>query len=372
MRELGPDTLKRLTAQTGFPRVTIQAAMERRGAEVRKNHIILSNATTDATRRMTELGVSEADATAFMQPVIDLAADEQAMERQNNGLSIFVDDSSYEAIQLPMPLEERVSVGNRFSVLQLVEPAVMNAEYAVLALSQGGVGLYRCSRFTGEYVELEGLPEDMCYVLRYDQFDKSSGHHHTASARGDSIHHGHGLGKDEHDAFVKRFVEAVKPRVDAWIEKARLPLVLVGTEDVLGLYRKENSYSDTVEEYRHVDPHAISLDELIDLGWQCMKPRLESWRREAIDRFHASEHQAVDVYSVLPALREGRAATLFVDPDRQIPGVFDPDTNEIHVDRAPTQVSENLVDVAVALALQYGVEIVPVTGEFDAPAAILH
>jgi len=372
MRELGPDTLKRLTAETGFPRVTIQVAMERRGSEVRKNHIVLSNATAKAIRRLRELGMSEVDATAFMKPIADLAADEHAMERQNDGLSVFVDGSGYEAMQLPLPLDERVIVGNRFSVAQLVEPAVINAEYAVLAMSQGGVGLYRCTRFTAEYVELAGLPEDICYVLRYDQFEKSSGHHHTASVRGDSIHHGHGLGKDEHDVFVKRFVDAVKPRVDAWIRKANLPLVLIGSEDVLGLYRKENTYPDTVDEYRHVDPHAISLDELIDIGWECMKPRFASWRKEALDRFHASGHKAVDVYSVLPALREGRAATLFVDPGREIPGVFDPDTHEIHVDRAPTEVSDDLVDIAIALALQYGVEIVPVADEIDAPAAILH
>jgi len=346
--------------------------MERRGAEVRKNHIVLANATTKAVRRMVELGMSEADATAFMQPIIDLSADEHAMERQNDGMSIFVDDAGYEVMQLPMALDERVSVGNRFSVAQLVEPAVMNAEFAVLALSQGGVGLYRCTRFTGEYVELEGLPEDICYVLRYDQFDKSSGHHHTVSARGDAAHHGHGLGKDEHDAFVKRFVDAVKPRVDAWIVKAKLPLVLIGSEDVLGMYRKENTYAATVDEYRHVDPHAISLDELIDVGWSCMKPRAEAWRHEAIDRFHASRHKAVYVYGVLPALREGRVASLFVDPAHEIAGVFDTDTNEIHVDRAPTGVSENLVDVAVAFALEYGVEIVPITGELDTPAAILH
>ena len=145
MRELGPDTLKRLTSQSGFPRVTIQAATERRGAEVRKNHVVVKNAANEAVRRPSDLGMSEANATGFMQPVFDLAADTRAMEHQNAGVSVFVDDSGYEVIQLPIPLHECVTVGNRFSVAQLVEPAVMNAEYAVLALSQGGVGLYRCS-----------------------------------------------------------------------------------------------------------------------------------------------------------------------------------------------------------------------------------
>lgn len=371
MPELGPALLTRLSEPTGFPRVTIHTPMVRAGSQVRQNRIHLTNGVSAAVERLVDLGMAERDAQALLQPVTELAHNDAEMERQLDGTSVFADDSGYETITVPFQLSEQVEVGSRYAITQLVEPAVENGEYAILALSLGGVGLYRASRFTAELVELAGLPEDLCYVLRYDQFEKS-GHVHTTSARGDSMHHGHGAGKDEHDAFVKRFVDAVRPVVTDWLRRERMPLVVIGLEDTVGLYLKENDYDDTAAEHRFVDPHALSIDDVIALGWECMAPRYEQRRRDAIDRFHAADNRAVDVYGVLEALLQGRAATLLVNPNREIRGTFDATTGGVHVDTDPKHVTENLVDTAVARALANDTEIVVVEDEIESPAAILY
>jgi hypothetical protein len=345
--------------------------MVRAGAEVRQNRIRLTNAANDARDRLVALGVKEQDAQAFVQPVVDLAEDDAQMEAQSDGLSLFLDETGYQTIQIPVPLQERLEVGRRFSVAPLLDAAVNNAEYAVLTLSQGGVGLYDCTRFTAEYVELDGLPEDLCYVLRFDQYEKS-GHVHTTSARGDSMHHGHGIGKDEHDAFVKRFVDAIHPLVTAWLRERRIPLVVVGTEDVVGLYRKEQGYNELVDEHRFMDPHSLTIDDVIRVGWECMQPRFAKRRDEAIDRFHAADHKAVDIYGVLPALTEGRVDTLFVDPNQEIRGAFDAASESVHVSTDPSQVSENLVDTALARAFEVRANVIVVDGQIQTPAAILH
>ena len=372
MPELGPETLNELASQTGYPRVTIHTPMVRAGKEVRQNRIRLTNAASRAIEMLQAQGAEEADAQALVQPVLDLAGDEHRMEHQLHGLSLFVDDAGYQELQVPMELPSRVEVGSRFAVAPLVEPAVNNEEYGLLALSEGGVGLYRASRFAAEAIELAGLPEDLCYVLRFDEFEKSSGHHHTTSARGDSVQHGHGMGKDEHDAFIKRFVDTVEPVVRQWCEQQSLPLVVVGSEDVVGHYLKENRYGETASEHRFVDPHSQNIDDVIRVGWECMHPRAEARRQDAVNRFHAAEHRAVDVYSVLPALVEGRAATLFVSPHQQLRGTFDPRTVAVHVDDDPAHATENLVDATVAYGLASGTEIIPVTDEIRTPAAILH
>lgn len=371
MPELDATTLKRLASASGFPRVTIQTPMVRGGAEVRQNRIHLKNAVAEAAERLEGLGMSSRDAASLLEPIARLASDDDAMEHQSESRSLFVDESGYESIQLPMELASRVEVGSRFSIAPLVEPAINNAEYAVLALSLGGVGLYRCTRFTAEEIDLDGLPEDLCYVLRFDEFEKS-GHVHTTSARGDSMHHGHGIGKDEHDAFVKRFVDEIRPVVRSRLERWRVPLVVVGMEDAVGRFLADNDYAEAASEHRFVDPHTLSLDDLIRLGWECMEPRFRTARDAAIDRFRAADHRAVDIYGVLPALVEGRAETLFVDPMQQIRGVFDAATESVHVDPDPAHVTENLIDTALARALELQTQIVVVDGRIDTPAAILH
>ncbi|MFW5685008.1 MAG: hypothetical protein ACOC1I_09155 [Spirochaetota bacterium] len=372
MPEFGHDTLKRLASQTGYPRVTIHVPMVRAGAEVRKNRIELSNAANEAVKKLTDSGMKKNDAATFVQPVFDMAADDNRMEHQKDGLALFIDGSSYEEIQMPTTVDARVEVGSRYSLAPIMEPALENAEYALLALSLGGVGLYRASRFAAEYVELDGLPEDLCYVLRFDDFEKSAGHHHTTSARGDSVQHGHGMGKDEHDAFVKRFVEATEPLVTDWARKRAIPLVVIGSEDVVGHYLKDQHYDRVVDEHRFVDPHSLSIDDIIRIGIECMEPEFRARRDEAIGRFKAADHTAVDIYSVLPALVEGRVHTLFLDPAQEIRGAFEADTESVHVDPAPEHVTENLIDVALARALELGAEIVPVHGEIRTPAAILY
>jgi hypothetical protein len=233
------------------------------------------------------------------------------------------------------------------------------------------VGLYRCSRFAGEQIELEDLPEDLCYVLRFDDFEKSL-QWHTDTAGGAAMYHGHGMGKDEHDSFVKRFVDATEPVVTRWLEKARLPLVLIGMEDVVGSYMKENHYFDLVKERRMVDPHTLALDDVIRIGWECIESRVKDRQVKAIERYRTVAHRAVDPYGVLEALIEGRVATLFVNPAQEIRGTFDAERGEVHVQPDPERMMANISDVVVAYALHTKVEVIVVDGEIETPAAILY
>ena len=345
--------------------------MERAGQATRKNRIYLANAAHEITRKLTARGLKRNDADDFVQAVFDYANNEDRMNHQYDGLSLFIDSEAMEVFQFPFPLTPQVEVGDRFSVTQLIEPAVNNVEFATLTLSLGGVGLYRCSRFTAEQVELEDLPEDLCYVLRFDDFEKSL-QLHTDTARGDAMYHGHGAGKDEHDSFVKRFVDEIEPIVTSWLSRERLPLVLIGSEDVVGMYAKENHYFDIVENRRMIDPHTLALDDVIRLGWECIEPRVKARRTEAVERFRAADHRAVDPHGVLEALIEGRVATLFVDPAQEIRGTFDAERGEIHVEPDPERVLANIGDLAVAQALRMGTEVVIVEGAMETPSAILY
>ncbi len=371
MRELGPDTLRQLTEAEGFPRATIHSPMVRGGQETRKNRIYLVNAAQEVARQLTARGLKQRDADQFVRPIVDYANNEDRMNHQNEGLSLFVDSDTMETFQLPFPLKTQVEVGERFSVAQLIEPAVNNTEFAALTLSLGGVGLYRCSRFTAEQIELQELPEDLCYVLRFDDFEKSL-QLHTDTVRGDAMFHGHGAGKDEHDAFVKRFVDETEPVVTGWLNDARLPLVLIGMDDVVGMYAKENHYYDLVEDHRMVDPHTLSLDDVIRIGWECIAPRMKERQVKAIERYRAADHRALDPHGVLEALIEGRVATLFVNPAQEIRGTFDADRGEVHVEPDPERMMSNISDLVVAYALRTKVEVVVVDGEMEAPAAILY
>jgi hypothetical protein len=235
------------------------------------------------------------------------------------------------------------------------------------------VGLYRCSRHTAEYVELDDLPEDLCYVLRFDDFEKSLQRHTTSRSGSDSMVHGHGQGKDEHEVFVKRFVEAVSSAVNPVVEREQLPLVLIGMEEAVGRFRKHAHYSKIVEESHYVDPHTLSLDDIITHGWELYQTETRKHHAEMVEALGGAPHSEHGVHGVLNALIQGRASVVFVDPDQVVRGSFDPTTAEAHVVPADTEgVLDNLINRVVVEALKTRAEIIPCEpGETELPAAIL-
>lgn len=377
MTDISVQYLRDLVRRSGYPRVSIHVNLQEAGKETRQNRIIVKNAVNNAHRKLTQHGLSGAAADDLLGPLSALAEERERADLQTRSMSIFLDETGYDVLALPIRIQESVAVGSRFSIVELLEPAINNAEYALLTLSLGGVGLYRCSRFSAAAVDLEELPEDLCYVLRFDQYEKSVQIHAASQGGWAAGHHGHGLQKDEHDVFLNRFVEAVEPVVTRYVEREHLPLVVTGEEAVVGHYRAHNHYAGMLETSDYVDPHAVSLSELIDLGWKRMATEVASRRAAAVDTYRSSGGTLQGWHAVLPAVAQGRVQTVFVDPHERPRGTFDADHGAVHIaggerDTASDDaLGEDLANSLAAYALDLNTDIVVSAEDIDTPAATL-
>lgn len=361
MSEPTLEYVRELATDSGFPRVTVHMPMDRAGPAVQKNRIRLKNAANTAQKRLVERGVDAQEAHGLVEPVRRLGEDDARMHHQHGGVSLFMQGDLTRDLEIAAPMPEVIDVGERFSVVELLRPVLENRDYAILTLSRGGVGLYRASRYAAELVELSGLPEDLCYVLRFDQFD-APGQHRTIG------------GRDDHGRSLARFIDAVEPLVTLYVEKNNLPLVLIGEEESVGHYSKRTNYHRVVPSLQFVDPHVLSLDDLIRRGWESMSREVTAHQRQQIDRFRGHDNSVRGIQAVLPAVAEGRVETLFLNPEIRIPGSFDRAHEHVEIAPDPNGSEENLANVAAVYALTYGTQIVPV-GPSDgvrAPAAILY
>ena len=375
MPELAVTDIRRIARRNTYPQVSIHTPMVRAGREVEQNGIRLRNAADAAIEKLAEHGVAKAEAEDLLTPVRSLGATAGEMQHQQGGLSLFVTPSGYDEIQVPMELATRVEVGTYPFLSPLLDPVLRNSDYYILTLSLGGVGLYKATRFTLEYVELPDLPEDLCYVIRYDEFEKSLQPHMTARGGQSAGVHGHGAGEDEHEHFVIRFVDAVASAVRPHLEQSQLPLVLVGSDEAVGRFAARIGYAHLLEPHHHVDPHTISSDELLEHGWNTARTRVESAEKETLQRFHNSDHQVFGVHAVLSAITEGRAATVCVDPLRELRGGFDRASGEVHVAHGSAEeYGDELTNVVVNEALLMGVPVLLVDSseEIELPAAAVH
>ncbi len=366
------EDLARYAGRSSKLQVTIHAAMERRDQAVRKNRTILNNAAREAERCLVLRGLGESEAEAFVQPVRDLATDSQRMNHQLGSLSLFIDDTDMEELQLPTPIAAAVEAGAYPDIAPLLEPMLVNREYFVLTLSRGGVGLYRCTRYQASLVELPGLPEDLLYVLRYDEFEKSLQQHMTSRGGETAMVHGHGTGKDEKEQFLLRFIDEVDAAVTGRVRSAQLPLVLMGNEDVVGRFRERSKLEDLIAAEHHVDPFTLRIDTLIERGWLSLDPVVREAHRSRVDRA-ASGRTVSGVHPVLAAITQGRAAAAYVDPSQVVRGSFDRESGEVHEVPADTRAVDNLTNIIAVEALRLHVPVEPCTSdELTLPAALLH
>ena len=364
--------LFRIAGRSAKLHVTIHANMERKDQAERKNRVILSNAVREAERRLVLRGLSEPDAEAFVQQIRGLSTDAQRMNRQLGALSLFIDDTEMLEIQLPTPVAEAVEVGTYPDVAPLIEPMLNNRDYFVLTLSRGGAGLYRCTRFQANLVELPGLPEDLYQVLRYDEFEKSLQPHMTSRGGDAAMIHGHGSGKDDKEQFLERFIDEVDAAVTGGIDDARLPLILMGNEDAVARYRERSKLAPRIVDEHHVDPFTLRLDDVIERGWGSLADVIDDAHSAQLDRAAAGE-TVEGVHAVLAAVTQGRAAAVFLDPTQVERGSFDRESGDVHEVHGGSDAVDNLINIIAVEALRLHVPIEPcAANEITVPSALLH
>ncbi len=119
MSLLSIDELKTLINQHQGLCVSIYMPTYQAGTEIQQNPIRFKNLIKQAGNQLEEQGVRHTDALALLQPVIDLDK-EDFWQHQNEGLAIFLADGELYYYRLPLQVDERVVVGDRFHIKPLL------------------------------------------------------------------------------------------------------------------------------------------------------------------------------------------------------------------------------------------------------------
>jgi hypothetical protein len=105
------------------------------------------------------------------------------------------------------------------------------------------------------------------------------------------------------------------------------------------------------------NPEHFSDKELHGLAWTVVRPHFQKAQQEAVDRykeFASSGKTANRVRKIIPAAYHGRIELLFVVPDIQQWGTFDPSTDEIHLHKKEKTGDEDLLESAAIQTLLNG------------------
>lgn len=355
------------------PAISIYLPTHRAGPEIQQDPIRMKNLAREARRMLVEeTGKRGPEADRLLKPIVDLIADSAFWQHQGDGLAAFLSADQLHTFRLPVSFEERVTVGDGFHVKPLLEVISSGARVYVLALSRHRVRLLWATRFEVGEIDVGGLPTSMSEVLQHEDLERQLQFHQSGvSGRGSptAIFHGQGMGKETDDRRLDRFFRTIDRGVAALIEPD-VPLVLAGVEYLLPIYRAASRHPLILEGEVVGNPDVVRDEGLRARAWQIAGSFFDR-ERDAVRLTLASGAAPAErtIEGVVRAARDGRVASLFVDPAVTVWGTAAEGLVAQHEAYRPGD--RDLVDMSVVETWRHGGSVYLGAPEGTVAAAVL-
>jgi hypothetical protein len=329
------------------------------GDDVLENSVRFKNLLNRAEEQLVEGGMRRSEAEALLSPARSLVEDELFWQRQSDGLAVFLAEGLARKYRLPLDLDELVVTGDRFHVKPLLSVLSSNGRFYVLALSQHETRLLQGTRHRIGEISLDDraqVPETTVEILKWEDPEMRL-EHHTATESTlhhgvQAVFHGHGVAsQDDPKERILRFFHRLDAGISDLLADDDAPLVLVGDDVLLPLYRETNSYPQLVDEGIPEQPGQLDPAELHRRVWPIVRPLFSQAQEEAESAYrHLSgtddDRVSNDVAEVVQAATFGRVEGLFVARGEQQWGIVDEESGAIDVHEEQQPGDRDLLDAA--------------------------
>ena len=357
MDHLSPSQLRELAAHRRPSSVSMYMPIHRDGREVRQNPIRLGNLLSEAEDALARREEADDEAARRLDPFRGLPDDGAFWRNPGNGLALFANDANHRIFRLPLAVERLLVVGDRFHLKPLIPLLADNGRFHVLALSRQRVRLYEATRFTMRELDADDVPGSLGEVVGYD-WEQRSLQFHSSTPMGtgerSAEFHGHGVGQDDADGELERFLHRVARTVEAMIDDPSALLVVAAVDELVGEFAKVTRHPALAEEAVLGNPDEVPEDELREAAWKVAEPELLRRRRSAADRIRellGTGRAVQELEEVVIAAADGRIEDLFVAGDVTRWGRFEPERRRVEVHGRPEPSDEDLLNRAAVEAI---------------------
>lgn len=373
------NTVRTLSEGNDAPAVSLYLPTHRSGADMQQDPIRLANLMAAVRHQANALGWPRETMHTILRPAQATLEDREFWRHQGAGLGLLLAADRAHEFRLDQAVQEFALAGERFCVRPLI-PSVArsNDVFCVLALSQNDVRLLRCTARGADAIDLDGVPRCLADSVGRDFEERSLQFHTGAAPRGGGTRaaqfHGQGRASDKDDQELERFLRDVHDGVAAKLATSSTPIVLACVDDLRPAFQGVNKSLNVLEHAVTGNPDEKSNDDLRAAGWRAARPHFESEAqrvREFVHENSGTDKVCAGVAHTLPLVQQGRVETLLVDCAEPLWGRYE-DT-EVHVFDEPTWQpgAEDLVDLAISLALSTGAEVYPIEPG-DLPEGVSH
>lgn len=286
------------------------------------------------------------EAAGLLDPLRGFLATADFAQHRDKGLALFVGEGSaevggqiFEVVSLPVQPDELVTVGPDFHIKPLLPLLSADRRFGILALSKANARLLSATPFTWAEVPLTTLPIE-------------------AQADLDSRQASEAASEDVRKELLVSSPRYIGTAVRAAIGEDPAPIVLVADPSVGGAFLQEVSMRQLHPEPLHLNPFALSDEELHARVLEIMEPSLGAELDEMIEKVNArlgtaEPTVAIRLEEILTAGREGRVDAVLVATDETLWGRVKPDGSVVAHGTAGVD-DEDLVNLAALLTLRQG------------------
>jgi len=282
---------------------------------------------------------------------------------QLHGLAVLGTPDLLRLYRLPMTLPELVRVNTHFHLRPLLPFLNNNGSFLVLTIDQQKIRLWLGSHFD-KLVEipLPDLPtsfED--YLATYDtkaEIQFRGGHFGGSGNQG--LFHGHGDVTAKEETEIKHFLQHFDGEISNLLKEYNLPLVIAGVESILPLYLEANTYKLMIGKGIDVQPESISEDKLRQKAWELVEPYYQASQQQYLAEIGEQSHVdrvTNELARILQDSFQGKVKALFVSPQAERWGYFNPDTQAVDFHQERQANSQDLYDTAVEWVLKRGGDV---------------
>jgi hypothetical protein len=308
-----------------------------------------------------------AEGRELLDSISDWRAISQDIKPEGRSAAVFRSPDVFDLSWLEEQVRPKAVVGPHFYVRPLLPELTRNTSFYILALSQKNVRLLRCTTRTSETVELPAeVPTSFDAYMNTAKPDHVLDNRSTAGPDAGSskgVMFGTSSDREDKDQYLAHFYRQIDRGVNEALRGKIEPLVLVGVEYEIALYRSVNHYPRLAKESVEGAPNSLKSGEMharaIDAILRCYETRVD----EALGEYNHKVGSGASnrLKDVVTAAHEGRVLTLLVSDLLETTGKFDESTYTVKGRETGTIEDEDLVnDAAVQTILHAGqVYVVP-------------